>query len=225
MNLHPNYLSYALCAGESGLACDGFSTSRAHCKLHGDNGIDGRVNRRSARWHGYGTDGQIWGRRILVCRFLNSTPRHFAVSFSGRRRQRGSPAMAQPRWRICARLRGTRTVAAAPALSDIRKELAGSGPMIARKLQTVENLFLRTPLRRRLFAAGYPPRKRPTRGRRRLSSNGGDRRGRRLPVRIEAGDPFQIDLAPMIEAIVSDFVSDGAARRNSPPASTSPWLR
>jgi hydrogenase maturation protein HypF len=200
-DLHPDYLSTRFALNESGLRPIGVQHHHAHiASCMADNGIDGRVIGVALDGTGYGTDGLIWGGEFLICDFLNSERRgHFRyVPLAG-----GDSAVRQP-WRSAlayARACGL-PVPAFRGVPDKHVQIVDT--MIARGIQTVS-----TSSCGRLFDA--------------VSSIVGIRHETTYegqaaielemaataatgvyPFAIEDGDPFQVDLRPMIEAIARD---------------------
>jgi hydrogenase maturation protein HypF len=177
-----------------------------------DNGIDGRVIGVALDGTGYGIDGKIWGGEFLVCDFLDfERAGHLRyVPLAG-----GDSAVRQP-WRSAlAYLRdafgeGASSLPLALFRDVPAKQIRVVDAMIARSIQTVA-----TSSCGRLFDA--------------VSSLLGIRHettyegqaaielemaateaSGEYPFAIEDGAPFQIDVRPMIEAIVRDVIAGAA---------------
>jgi hydrogenase maturation protein HypF len=213
-DLHPNYLSTRFALEESGLPAIGVQHHHAHiASCMADNGIEGSVIGVALDGAGYGTDGQIWGGEFLVCDFLNFERRgHLRyIPLAG-----GDSAVRQP-WRSA--LAYLRAIFGERALSlplPMLRHVSGRNlrvvdSMIARKIQTIE-----TSSCGRLFDAvssligichetSYEGQAAIE-----LEMAASDASGS-YPFAIEDAVPFQIDLRPAIEAIVSDSIGGAAA--------------
>jgi hydrogenase maturation protein HypF len=213
-DLHPGYLSTRFALHESGLPPIGVQHHHAHiASCMADNGIEGRVIGVALDGTGYGADGKIWGGEFLVCDFLDfERCGHLRyMPLAG-----GDSGVRQP-WRSA--LAYLRDTFGEPALSlplALFREVSPKhvrvvNAMIARQIQTVD-----TSSCGRLFDA--------------VSSLIGIRHETTYegqaaieleavasscsgvyPFAIEVGAPFQIDLRPLIEAVVRDITGGVAA--------------
>jgi hydrogenase maturation protein HypF len=213
-DLHPNYLGTRFALEESGLPPIGVQHHHAHIvSCMADNGIDGAVIGVALDGTGFGTDGKIWGGEFLVCDFLNFERRgHLRyVPLAG-----GDRAVRQPWGSALAYLRdafGNRALSLAlPMFSEVpAKHVRAVDSMIVKRIQTVE-----TSSCGRLFDAVSS-----LIGIRHETSYEGQAAielevaattaSGAYPFDIGAGEPFQIDMRPAIEAIAGDFIGGAAA--------------
>lgn len=212
-DLHPHYLGTRFALEQSGLPPIGVQHHHAHiASCMADNGIDGPVIGIALDGTGYGADGKIWGGEFLVCDFLSFERRgHLRyIPLAG-----GDRAVSQP-WRIAlAYLRdafGERALSLPlPLFTAIdSKRVRAVNSMLANHLQTID-----TSSCGRLFDAVSS-----LLGIRHETSYEGQAAielemaatgsASAYPFAIGAGEPFEIDLRPLIEAIVGDFTAGAA---------------
>jgi hydrogenase maturation protein HypF len=207
-DLHPGYLSTRFALQESGLPAIGVQHHHAHiASCMADNGIEAKVIGVALDGTGYGTDGKIWGGEFLVCDFLDfKRCGHLRyIPLAG-----GDSGVRQP-WRSAlAYLRDTFGEGALSLPLALFRDVPAKhvrvvDAMITRNIQTVA-----TSSCGRLFDA--------------VSSLAGIRHETTYegqaaieleavassgsgvyPFVIEDGDPFQIDLRPLIEGVVRDI--------------------
>jgi hydrogenase maturation protein HypF len=211
-DLHPGYLSTRYALRESGLPPVGVQHHHAHiASCMADNGIEGRVIGVALDGTGYGADGKVWGGEFLVCDFLKfQRGGHLRYApLAG-----GDSAVRQP-WRSAlAWLRevyGDKAMSLPlPLFSRVPlKNIRVVDAMIAREIQTIQ-----TSSCGRLFDAvsSLLDIKHETTYEGQaaieleMAATGAEGE---YPFLIESGAadaPFQIDLRPMIEAIVREVI-------------------
>jgi hydrogenase maturation protein HypF len=212
-DLHPNYLSARYALERSGLPAISVQHHHAHiASCMADNGIDGTVIGVALDGTGYGADGKIWGGEFLLCDF-----RGFERSGHLRRIPLvgGDRAIRQP-WRSgLAYLRdafGERALSLPVAMFHEvdPNHVRAVNSMIANRIQTIETsscgrLFDAVSsilgLRHKTTYEGQAAIE--------LEMTATEASGS-YPFCIEAGEPFQIDMRPAIEALVSDLLAGSA---------------
>jgi len=193
---------------ESGLPAVGVQHHHAHvASCMADNGLRGRVIGVAFDGTGFGTDGKIWGGEFLACDFKGFERRgHLGYVPLAR----GDRAVRQP-WRSAlAYLRATFGSEAAslplPLFQEIpERHVALVHTMLARSLQTID-----TSSCGRLFDAVAS-----ILGLRHETTYEGQaaielemvaaNENSAYPFGFTGSDPFQVDMAPTIQALVLDF--------------------
>lgn len=213
-DLHPNYMSTRFALEESGLRPIGVQHHHAHiASCMADNGLRGRVIGVALDGTGYGTDGRIWGGEFLTCGFAGFERRgHLQyVPLAG-----GDCAIRQP-WRSAvAYLRsafGSEALSLPlPLFEKIpRRQIALLDRMLTRNIQTVETsscgrLFDAVSsilgLRHETTYEGQAAIELEM-----AASEASPSNLKSYPFAFRASNPFQINMAPAIEAIVRDSIA------------------
>ena len=213
-DLHPNYLSTRYALERAGLPPIGVQHHHAHiASCMADNGIEGTAIGVALDGTGYGTDGKIWGGEFLLCNFTGFERRgHLRyIPLAG-----GDRAIRQP-WRSgLAYLRdtfGENALLLPLATFDgvDPKQVRAVSSMIANRIQTIE-----TSSCGRLFDAvasilgirhetTYEGQAAIELEMRATGASGS------YPFYIDAAEPFQVDMRPAIEALVSDLLAGSSA--------------
>ncbi len=207
-DLHPRYMSSRFART---LPIDrkiGVQHHHAHiASCMAENHLQGKVIGIAFDGTGYGTDGQIWGGEFLVADFANFK-RHARlryVSLPG-----GEAAVRQP-WRVALTyLRDTFGSATLPNSAFLKcvpeKQVSLVDAMLSRGINTIQTsscgrLFDAVAslvgLRHEINFEGQAAIELEAVASRDVTQE--------YPFRIENGDPAQIDLRPMIEALVQDL--------------------
>jgi hydrogenase maturation protein HypF len=203
-DLHPGYLSTRFALEESGLQAIGVQHHHAHiASCMADNGIDGPVIGIALDGTGYGTDGRIWGGEALICDFKRFDRRgHLRyVPLAG-----GDTAVRQP-WRSALAYCRDAGLLPPPFEGVPPNKIRVVDRMLNRGIQTVD-----TSSCGRLFDA--------------VSSLLGIRHETSYegqaaieletaatvaqcpyPFAVHDGSPFEIDLRPTIQAIITDIAN------------------